>query len=305
MKQHLRRLLQEHFSYSAKERKGMLVLAGILFCLWGVRFSLPYLFPPQPIRIQSEQYETFVANHPETKSPFNQEIDENKSNYFRFDPNTIDSGQILLLGFSPKQTYSWLQYRRAGAIFRKKEDLKKLFIIDDKKYHQLEEWIQIDNRLKYEVKPFDSANLAHDDKMDDQNHRRTKTYRIAINTIDSIGLVAIPGIGPYTAQKVIQYRTWLGGFNDSSQFREIHGLRDQQIERLKEVAEIDNSIIHQLHINTASQETLESHPYIRYKAKIIIAYRKQHGPYKSEDDLLKTGVIDPETIKKLKPYLQF
>lgn len=292
----------------------MLVLAGILFCLWGVRFSLPYLFPPQPIRIQSEQYETFAANHPETKSPFIPEIKENKRTYFQFDPNTIDSGQILLLGFSPKQTHSWLQYRRAGAIFRKKEDLKKLFIIDDKKYHQLEEWMEIDNRFKV-GNAFDSVKAApqwpshrdfqQDDKFEDQNNRRNKTYRIAINTIDSIGLVTIPGIGPYTTKKVLQYRTWLGGFNDSSQFREIRGLRDQQIERLKEVAEIDNSIIHLLNINTASQETLEGHPYIRYKAKIIIAYRNQHGPYMSEDDLLKTGVIDPETIKKLQPYLQF
>jgi DNA uptake protein ComE-like DNA-binding protein len=38
--------------------------------------------------------------------------------------------------------------------------------------------------------------------------------------------------------------------------------------------------------------------------KIIVAYRNQHGAYKSVDDLLKIYVIKKDWLEKTKPYLK-
>jgi competence protein ComEA len=36
-----------------------------------------------------------------------------------------------------------------------------------------------------------------------------------------------------------------------------------------------------------------------------VAYRQQHGPYNAPDDLLRVKLMDPATLDRLKPYLEF
>jgi len=63
--------------------------------------------------------------------------------------------------------------------------------------------------------------------------------------------------------------------------------------------------IRQLNLNAASTEDLDKHPYISGKqAKIIVAYREQHGTFDSVDDLAKiTAISDKKWLEKIKPYL--
>lgn len=59
-----------------------------------------------------------------------------------------------------------------------------------------------------------------------------------------------------------------------------------------------------LNLNEASQEALESLPGIGpSKAIDIIAYRDQHGPYGSVDDLLDVQGIGPTTLEAIREYL--
>jgi len=37
----------------------------------------------------------------------------------------------------------------------------------------------------------------------------------------------------------------------------------------------------------------------------LIAYRKQHGPYSSRNDLLKLKNLNDSIIRKIEPYLSF
>jgi DNA uptake protein ComE-like DNA-binding protein len=48
------------------------------------------------------------------------------------------------------------------------------------------------------------------------------------------------------------------------------------------------------------------HPYIRKGlARLIVAYRQQHGPYKSIEDLKQLPILKPGELDKLRPYLRF
>ncbi|TCV90515.1 ComEA family DNA-binding protein [Sulfurirhabdus autotrophica] len=54
-------------------------------------------------------------------------------------------------------------------------------------------------------------------------------------------------------------------------------------------------------INTSSRTHLESVPGIGPgKAKAIIAYRKEHGPFKNVDELDNVAGIGPKTIDKIR-----
>ena len=59
-----------------------------------------------------------------------------------------------------------------------------------------------------------------------------------------------------------------------------------------------------VNVNTAQQSELQSTRGLdKYKAKQIIEYRNEHGPYRSLDDLAK--VIGPDTTGKVAPQVAF
>ncbi|KJE26157.1 competence ComEA helix-hairpin-helix repeat region domain protein [Geobacillus kaustophilus] len=60
----------------------------------------------------------------------------------------------------------------------------------------------------------------------------------------------------------------------------------------------------QVAVNTATEEELMQLPGIGpAKAKAIIAYREEHGPFRRAEDLLNVTGIGEKTLEKLKPYL--
>ncbi|MDX5321332.1 MAG: helix-hairpin-helix domain-containing protein, partial [Bacteroidota bacterium] len=142
MNKHLQRWMREHFSLSAKERKGMLVLAGILFFVVMFRLAIPLLFPPAELHLSVLPFSTEAEP---THAHYDDRRDlEKEKVLFPFDPNTITQSEIMQLGFSPKQASAWINYRKAGARFYEKEDLLKLFFMDEKRYLELEPWIIIE-----------------------------------------------------------------------------------------------------------------------------------------------------------------
>lgn len=296
MKKHIQLLLREHFSFSAKEKRGMLVLASILFCLLGFRLAIPYLYPNSPIQLSQDEWAEGIrlietADHAEHPAR-----PQKSYGGFYFDPNTVSEDSLIDLGLSPKQASAWINYRNAGAEFRKAENLQKLFFMGEDMFEQLEPWIQITTTFESRKTEVEQAPRS--------TYPENKIL-LLLNSCDSVQLISIRGIGAYTASKVLRYRDWLGGFVDTSQFREIRGLREAQIETLKEWTHLEPSTIKRIAINTATQEELERHPYIRYKAKVIIRYREEHGAFLKAEDLIKTGVIDEEIALKLAAYLTF
>lgn len=258
--------------------------------------AIPYLFPSPVIQISQDDWAEgvrIVESATQAKHP---QKPQKSYGGFYFDPNTVSKDSLIELGLSPKQASAWINYRNAGAQFREAADLQKLFFMGDAMFEDLEPWIQITTSFDSPKKEIDQA--------EHNTYPETKIL-LLLNTCDSMQLVSIRGIGAYTASKVLRYREWLGGFVDTAQFREIRGLREAQIETLKERTQIDPSSIKKIAINTATREELERHPYIRYKAKVIVRYREEHGAFQKSEDLIKTGVIDEEITNKLAVYLQF
>ena len=130
--------------------------------------------------------------------------------------------------------------------------------------------------------------------------------RLVFSEADSITLQIVPGIGAATAGRIVKYRERLGGFHSKDQLAEVFALKPEVIEGIWEYFEFDSKISRKIHINTLELEALAKHPYISYQeAKVIVAFRKQHGPYTSPDDLLKVKIFKKEWVTQLSPYLQF
>ena len=122
---------------------------------------------------------------------------------FRFDPNTAGLEELQRLGFSEKQAQSILNYRAKGGRFRRKEDFAKSFVVTDSIFRRLEPYIDI---------PL----------MD-------------INRADSAAFDALPGIGPWFAAKMVEYREKIGGYTSTAQLMDIDRFDSERYEGLKDL----------------------------------------------------------------------
>jgi len=123
---------------------------------------------------------------------------------------------------------------------------------------------------------------------------------------DSIVLQVVPGIGKVLAGRIIKYRESLGGLHQQQQLLEVYGLTEEVVSRIFEFFHFSPVIHQKLPINKLDAGQLAEHPYISFgQAKVIVAYRGQHGNYKEAGDLLKIKIFNEEWLERLKPYLEF
>ncbi|MFI5193543.1 MAG: helix-hairpin-helix domain-containing protein [Chitinophagales bacterium] len=134
---------------------------------------------------------------------------------------------------------------------------------------------------------------------------RKKPEDLDINQADSSLWCRLPGIGMRLASRIIHFREKLGGFYEVEQLRETFGLPDSTFENIRPFLHIQTSDLQKIDLNSAVQESLQAHPYIRWRlARGIIQYREQHGRFKTVGELQQLAQMDPEKFKKLEPYLE-
>jgi len=155
----------------------------------------------------------------------------------------------------------------------------------------------------YESTQYDTLFLKQHTQFAEQ--RGIDVVVVDLNECDSAQLEKLPRIGPFTARKIIQYRSRLGGYLSVLQLKEIKGL--------------DTSILHepQIHwkvnlskINTLSCSRFDiakwyKHPYIgKEKAKIIQNYIKMHSPM-TEIKWFKMKALGDYEKTIIHPYILF
>lgn len=205
-----------------------------------------------------------------------------------FDPNTLTSEEWKQIGIKDKIVEIIQNYLNAGGRFYKKEDLKKIYGINQKLYKKLEPYIKIDTiafTLKQKINK-DSISLTYD--------------IIELNSADSIALSKI-FINKYLVSRIIKYRSWLGGYYLPEQLLEVYGFND--VKAIDQFI-VDSTGIKKIDINNAEFKELVNHPYISYdETKAIFTYKKVMGNFHSVDDIRKYKLISNETYKKIRPYL--
>ncbi|MBQ0056244.1 MAG: helix-hairpin-helix domain-containing protein [Bacteroidales bacterium] len=133
--------------------------------------------------------------------------------------------------------------------------------------------------------------------------------KFELNSIDSVTLIRIPGIGAATAHMIISYRQQLGGYYSAQQLAE-KITWEGSAERLKDWNEnwfwTDEKKIRRLHINEASFKELVHHPYLNYdQVKAIFNWKDRHGQINNIDELAQIADIDSTQSAKLARYVEF
>lgn len=133
---------------------------------------------------------------------------------------------------------------------------------------------------------------------------RIPPAKVELNTADSIQLLALRGIGPAFAHRILAYRNLLGGYIRKEQLLEVYGFDNEKLGLVAGVVLVDSSLVRKININTAGMPELKKHPYIRYNlARAILSYRKQHGPFGTVGAIRGIDLLNDEVYSKLAPYL--
>ncbi len=251
---------------------------------------------------------------------------------FVFDPNEADSTQLLRLGLAPFQVRSIYRYRAKGGRFSTPDDFRRVYRLTNEQWERLSPLIRIAERYRLvtvlpsgdeRVAPFHRKPSPHRDIRDslmlpdsitpplpDSTVEKKKYPRklsgdetLDVNLADSALLCRVPGIGPYFARKIVEYRRCLGGYANVEQLLQIDNFPADAIAWL----EVSDTVrMKRLKVNKLSTRQLMKHPYMGYyRASEIATHRRIYGRVNGLDDLKDLPHFTEEDIGRLVPYLDF
>lgn len=292
----LKVLIRSMFGFSRTESNAFLVLLPLMTLLI---FSEPlYRF----LTIQRKddfskvkaELDSLVATWDFQQHPDSARLPEKDK--FKFNPNTATEEDLLALGFPGNLTHRMLNFRAKNGKFNIKSDVMKIYGMDSSLYRELNPFIDLPEKKILSIAKAKTGIV-----------KKLKKQLFDLNLADTAQLKTIYGIGPVLASRIIAHRAKLGGFISVYQLNEVYGLDTVAIKRLtRQSFLLENFVPAQLDINQADEKTLASHPYIKFKlARAIVAYRFQHGNFKTIADLTRIQTMKPETLEQLRPYLTF
>lgn len=307
-------LLQDYFTFSRSERKGVTILLVIILLFIVANKVMFYFETPEKINVvlldsarhelglmndsinrQSSEMRLFASNSgpaypgiPErSAAPSSEETASLAPELFPFDPNRATDDDFSRLGFSGKQVTTIRKYIESGAVFSNKDDFFRIRVITENQKQILSDYVVIESSGNFPS----GKNTASPEPL------------IELNTADSILLKQLPGIGDKLSKRIVKYRDLLGGFCSVSQLKEVYGLSEQTISQITDKVTVDVSKVKKLDLNFAEINELSRHPYLsKDLARLIVKFRSKNGSIRDLDILRDSMILNIDDYNRLKPY---
>lgn len=290
---------------SRSEKRGLLLLLFLLLCVSG---GMLYVGMSErvgtSVQLSPEDAAELEAFAETTKERKRQREAERTalSTPFPFNPNTADSATLIRVGLKSWQVKNLLAYRRAGGHWKDADDFKRLYGLSEEEYQRLRPYIQIPPPVKDVY--FTEKDRARQDSLRQLRPEKFAELTVLdLNTVDTLTLRKIPGIGVGYSRAIVSYRQRLGGFVSVAQLKDIEGLPD----RIEEWFTVDeNAEVNRISINKSDFKTLVRHPYLSYEqVKVITTHIRKYGQLRSWKDLQLYPEFTPQDFERLTPYFVF
>ncbi len=310
----LKKYLKDFFRFSRGEKDGIVSLGILILISFLLIIAVVYLNYTSLINSDSKQQattmdslvavikqETAEANFVKNAQYKEKQIASTKSfknKLESFNPNNFNLAIGENIGLSTKQSQSIINYLQKGGKFEIKSDFKKMYVISDEKYQELENYILLPT-VKEENKSSASNDIP-------KNEAKTayKVKAVDVNLADSATLESLYGIGPYYAKSIVEYREKLGGYISLWQLMELYKMDEEKFEKMTTYLVLDDKNIRKININKITIEELRKHPYFNWNlSKSLVNYRAAHGNFKQLEDLHQLHLIDTNLYRKIVPYL--
>ncbi|MEO0331193.1 MAG: helix-hairpin-helix domain-containing protein [Bacteroidota bacterium] len=310
----MNRVIRDYFGFSATELRGFWVLMSLAIILLTIPALTRSVYRTSAhssvSSVEDSKLDSLIAllDTPAPNPASTQSQDETINQYANFNPNHASRDLLLQNGMPSWLADRLIKYRNKGGIFRKKEDLLKIYGFSTELYSQLENYIKLPRPV---AQRSEMANVAAPVSYENKPKKRLQypekenLEAININQADSTQLKKIPGVGSVLSARIIRFRDKLGGLHSNAQLQEVYQISDWAVQNLQKYTYIpQNNEVARLSINSDDVKTLASHPYISYKlARAIVDHRENYGHFSLVDDCREVYLMQDSIFRKVTPYL--
>jgi competence protein ComEA len=323
------RWLRRHFSFSRGETRGFVVL---LLLMLGVAVLPVLLRPADPTYLPAadQQQLNSWADDLSERLAISDSVErqryagrrhygaERASRYptvaqvklSPFDPNALTALDWEARGVPHFVASRIVNYGQKAGGFRAKAQVQRIYGLPDSVYQRLAPFMQLPETLPgrpdYAARggnaPFTSAAPSRFPR------KPAHLQPFDLNLADTTQLQQIKGIGRGRAKWIVLHRNELGGYVSEAQLADVFVLRDAPdlVDSLRKYTFVAPGFVPQtVNINSGTFDELWPHPYVgKPLARLIVAFRKQHGPYKTAEDLRLIKILKEESFTKLRPYVR-
>jgi competence protein ComEA len=323
------RWLRRHFGFSRGETRGFVVL---LVLLLGVAVLPVLLRPADPTYLPAadqQQLDTWAADLSK-RLAFSDSVERQRyagrrsygadgaSRYpavaqvklAPFDPNALTALDWEARGVPHFVAGRIVNYGQKAGGFRAKVQVQRIYGLPDSVYQRLAPFMQLPEAL-----PGRPDYAARGDNPPFPNSAPSRFPRkpahlqpFDLNLADTTQLQQIKGIGRGRAKWIVLRRNELGGYVDEAQLADVFVLREAPdlVDSLRKYTFVASGFVPQtVNINSGTFDELWTHPYVgKPLARLIVAFRNQHGPYKTPEDLRQIKILKEESFAKLRPYVR-
>ncbi len=228
-----------------------------------------------------------------------------------FDPNALTAEGWEARGVPHFVAGRLVKYGQTAGGFRAKSQVQRIYGLSDSVYQRLAPFMQLPETLPGRGKQYAATQPAFGQKEALPGRFPRKPAHLQpfdLNLADTTQLMQIKGIGRGRAKWIVKHRAELGGYLSENQLAELFVLRDAPdlVDSLRKYTFVAKGYAPRpVLVNSASFDELWPHPYVgKPLARLIVAYRKQHGPFATPDDLRPLKLLKEDNFDKLRPYVR-
>lgn len=301
--------IKPFFSLNKSEQRGIIILIAIILTIAIINILLPTIYDSNVEKSRKEyrsEIDSFIAGQQLIKDSINIEFLQNsgeidvalakqKLTPVKFNPNKLPVEVWKKMGLTDRQIRNIKNYEAKGGKFKRKEDLKKIYLISDIEYAILEPYINIPSLYKTTTGKVKRKKAIP---------KVPILKNTEINSANSEKLISTLGLSPWLAKRTISYRNVLGGFVNKKQLKEVYGLNDSIYDNIKDYINVNTELIKKIDINNITFKKLLKHPYFDYSTtKLIFNARNKAGSFESLSQIELIDNIADTTIYKISGYI--
>jgi len=283
--------MKNYFNFSKGQKIGVTVLAIIAITQIIVLNKGSEINISDPFSVSTQQYndiEKSLRNNKKDYKKLNKEYSLSK-----FNPNEFKKSDWKKIGFSDKQSNIIVNYKNRIGGFKRNSDVEKVFVINEKKYKEIEPYLEIQNVDN------NTSNYIN-------NFKKQEVLIIyELNSATFNELVTIKGVGEFTAKAILKQKKLIGGFHSIIQLMEVYGIEERNYLTIKEQLSIDDSKLIKINVNNLSIFELKKEHYISWNIAEAIINKRLMGKLSNIDFLVDDKVISKEQYQILVPYIEY
>lgn len=287
-----KQIIQDYFTFSRNERKGLTILLAIIFVL-AIANKIIFYFET-PAKLDAELLNANFYSK-ETTS----DLGKKQVSLFLFDPNTIDPLALDSLALPEQIKVNMIKYREKGGHYYSPKDFRKMYGITDSIYRVIEPFVKIESVVTRSIPEKSKKQLFNFDP----------------NTAGDSSLFQL-GFTDRQIKTIRNYQSKGGYFDDTDDFFKIYGISASQKRELAPYINIQKRENWQagmkfdnrkllIEINSTDFLELMKLPGIGTTlSKRIIKYRDLLGGFYTFDQLKEVYGIQENTIDRINEMIK-